>query len=49
MIARFQNTGMSAGTVNSSYEFRIPVMIPETPMRITIGKRKRDSVVASSS
>ena len=49
MIVRFQNTGISAGTVNSSYEFRIPVMIPETPMRITSGKRSRESVVASSS
>ena len=41
MIATFQKTGVSAGTVKWSYELRIPTMIPEAPSSITIGKRTR--------
>ncbi len=48
MIARFHATGASAGIVNSSYEFRIPTMIPETPSSPTVGNRIRESVTARS-
>ena len=47
MIATFQTTGVSAGMVNWSYEFRIPTITPETPSSTTIGKSTRDSPTAS--
>ena len=44
MLATFQRTGISAWTVNSSYELRMPTTTPETPMRTTTGKRMRERV-----
>ena len=48
MIATFQKTGVSAGTVKWSCELRIPTTIPLSPSRTTIGKRTRDRPTARS-
>jgi hypothetical protein len=47
MIAMFQNTGDSAGTVKWSYVLRIPTTTPLTPSSATSGNSTRESPTAS--